>query len=322
MTRAPIPFTVIGGFLGSGKTTLVNHILASAEGVHITVLVNDFGAVNVDSRLIAATGADTIALTNGCICCSVGDDLSDALIRAITRNPGPDWIVIESSGVSDPWRIAQVGLSDPALLLENVVVLVDGQAVKSYVSDLRLADTILRQLSAADVLVMNKVDLMPDADVESVRSWLARQAPQAWLYETRQARIPHALLRGIPARAVEGSRTIGSQPETRHGDSFAAWTFRTKGLLSAERLRALLQAMPEGIIRAKGIVRTDAAASRASIFQFAGRSRYLKVAGPWTEEESHIVFIASPGTPAMAALRRVMIEVCMRDEGVLRDTDR
>lgn len=97
-----LPFTVIGGFLGAGKTTLLNHWLRHADGQRLAVLVNDFGALNIDAGLIKAHSGDTIALTNGCVCCQIGDDLSMALIGVLQQRERFDAVVVEASGVSDP----------------------------------------------------------------------------------------------------------------------------------------------------------------------------------------------------------------------------
>ena len=108
-----LPFTVIGGFLGAGKTTLLNHWLRHADGQRLAVLVNDFGALNIDAGLIKAHSGDTIALTNGCVCCQIGDDLSMALIGVLQQRERFDAVVVEASGVSDPWRIAQLAWPIP-----------------------------------------------------------------------------------------------------------------------------------------------------------------------------------------------------------------
>jgi len=102
MANARLPLTVIGGFLGAGKTTLLNRWLRNAGGQRLAVLVNDFGALNIDAELIAANTGETIALSNGCVCCQIGDDLSGALIRVLESAERFDAVVIEASGVSDP----------------------------------------------------------------------------------------------------------------------------------------------------------------------------------------------------------------------------
>ncbi len=129
MTREKTPLTIVGGFLGAGKTTLVNHLLRHADGRRLAVLVNDFGAVNIDAALIAGRAGDVVRLTNGCLCCSIGDSFVDALI-AVMRGPVlPDHVVIEASGVADPGRVAELAYLDPAFSLHGVVVLADAERV-------------------------------------------------------------------------------------------------------------------------------------------------------------------------------------------------
>ena len=150
---ARIPFTVIGGFLGAGKTTLLNQWLADPQGERLAVLVNDFGAINIDATLLAPAALDgnaqVMALSNGCVCCSIGGDLAEALTRVLALQPAPDRIVVEASGVSDPGRIAQVALADPQLVPDGVVVLVDATAFLHQLADPLLADSLVRQLQAA-----------------------------------------------------------------------------------------------------------------------------------------------------------------------------
>lgn len=311
-SRRHIPLTVIGGFLGSGKTTLINHLLSGLSGLRALVLVNDFGSINIDARLIAAAGGDTISLTNGCACCSIGGDLTDALIRAIDAEPAPDWIIIEASGVSDPWKIAQVGLADPALLLEGVVVLADADSIMAHAQDPRLADTILRQLAAGDIVVLNKADLVAPEALSATREWIGSRAPKAWIHTTSNAEVPLELLCGLvtaggrsrlPRLRTESAPALAAHhPGSEAAHGFAAWTFETGRVLREERTRALLSDMPAAIIRAKGVVRVDTAPSQASVFQFAGRSRMLRPYGPWTGGASRIVFIGPAGGTAFAEI--------------------
>lgn len=221
-TEAPrrrIPLTVVGGFLGAGKTTLLNHWLRHAGGRRLAVLVNDFGALNIDAALIAARGADSIALSNGCVCCQIGDDLSAALIGLLQAEPPCDAIVVEASGVSDPWRIAQIALADPALSLGGVIVLVDSAALPAHARDPLLADTLQRQLDSADLLVLNKTDLVDAVQRRDLDRWLDAHAGAVPRLAVSQGELPLALLDELAprpsAQPLEGCR--GSLAAARAG---------------------------------------------------------------------------------------------------------
>ncbi|MDQ6639916.1 MAG: GTP-binding protein [Pseudomonadota bacterium] len=289
-TRARLPLTVIGGFLGAGKTTLLNRLLRDSAGRRLAVLVNDFGALNIDAELIAASAGDTIALTNGCVCCSIGDDLTAALIRVIEAPLPFDAVVIEASGVSDPWRIAQVGLADPGLGLDGVIVLVDAGACLAHAGDPLLADSLQRQLEAADLLIVNKSDLVDATGLQEVRDWLALAAPGTPRFETSQARVPMALLSGA-ALSIDGQAHAqggdhdhdhdhdhGRDDATsaQHGEDFETWSCRPARVFAASALRALLREMPAGVLRLKGIVRSDE--HGWAELQFAGRHGSLRKA--------------------------------------------
>lgn len=279
---ARLPLTVIGGFLGSGKTTLVNRLLRESGGRRLAVLVNDFGAINIDAALLASSAGDTIALTSGCVCCSIGDDLAAALIRVIETRPPFDGVVVEASGVADPWRIAQIGLAEPALTLEAVIVLVDAASALEQARDALLADTFERQVRAADLLVLNKIDLVSGDALQQLRDWLGAQLPATPRYETRHAALPDALVHGPRPTCGATQRETGEHEhehehhddDAHHAELFASWSAPAPHALSATALRAALRAVPRGVLRLKGLVRTDELGW--SELQFAGRHGSLR----------------------------------------------
>ncbi len=284
MNTGRLPFTVIGGFLGAGKTTLLNHWLRHAGGQRLAVLVNDFGALNIDAELVAASAGDTVALSNGCVCCSIGDDLAAALIRVIAERSRFDAVVIEASGVSDPWRIAQIGLADAALGLDGVIVLVDAAAVLAQAADPRLADSVERPLAHADIVVINHIDQVDATELAAVRAWVTGRAPRATLVLAEQARVPLPLLSGAASGVPEpadargpacGHAHAGPPGDAVHHDSqFETWAVEPRHVCSAAALRALLGAMPAGVLRLKGVVATDQ--HGWSELQFAGRHGNLR----------------------------------------------
>ena len=253
-----IPLVVIGGFLGSGKTTLLNHWLTHAGGRRLAVLVNDFGALNIDAGLVAAHGGDSIALTSGCVCCAIGDDLVQALGRVLEQNPPFDGIVIEASGVADPWRIAQVALVDPALALEGIVVLVDASSFDRLLQDPLLADSLTRQLARADLVVLNQTDrASADAWARS-RQQVQRIAPHAPCVETQQAQVDPATL--LLPRAATTNRHLPPDvpsPDPNHAAQYSTWAAQPRVELEVNALRAGIAALAPQLLRLKGWVRTD-----------------------------------------------------------------
>lgn len=183
-TETPaIPVTIIGGYLGAGKTTLLNTLLRGDHGLRLAILVNDFGSINIDAALIAIHDGETISLTNGCVCCSMVDNLAITLLELLGREPPPDQIVIEASGVADPHRIVFYGAADPRLRLDGLIVVADAETLPLRLRDKYIGELVMRQLVAADLIIMSKVDLIDEDQLGGVRELVREIAPRAKVVE-------------------------------------------------------------------------------------------------------------------------------------------
>ena len=149
-----LPLTIIGGFLGAGKTTVLNQLLVKPHGRRLVVLVNDFGSINIDAALVSSRTEDVIGLTNGCACCNVSGDLTRALIDIAQQEEAPDAIVLEASGLAEPGGIAQIALMNPAIRVDGMVSLVDAVTLKERATDPQTRALFRNQLAAADLLVL------------------------------------------------------------------------------------------------------------------------------------------------------------------------
>ncbi|MFT4959296.1 MAG: G3E family GTPase [Paracoccaceae bacterium] len=244
----PLPVTVIGGYLGSGKTTLVNHLLRNANGLRLAVLVNEFGELAIDEDLIEATGDDIISIAGGCICCSFGDDLTAALLDMAKMQPRPDHILIEASGVAIPGSIvATLGLLD-GFSSDGIVVLADAETIRRSVRDKYMGDTILRQLNDADIVLLNKTDLVSAETLEATKQWLTALYPQTRVVDSVQGAVPPETVLGSFLGRVY---TSGPHHEAANLDML---TLSPRGPLDADQLAQSLASNSYGIIRAKGFV--------------------------------------------------------------------
>lgn len=269
------PLTVIGGFLGAGKTTFLNRLLARARGRY-AVLVNDFGAVNVDAGLIADHDGATLRLTNGCVCCSLSDGFIDTLLRVLGEQPPFDAVVIEASGVGDPWAIAEIALVEPGLTLAGVVVLADAERIAALLRDERLGDTVARQVRAADLVVLNKLDLVDEAGREAARAALRAVRPGLGIVEAVRAALPEDLIGLERVQHGGAERPAG---EARHEDLFQRIAYRRAGCLDPVRLPAALAALPDSLLRLKGACAVAGEAG-PQLLQVVGRRWTLTPAPP------------------------------------------
>ena len=293
MTPSPqnpdIAVSVIGGYLGAGKTTLVNHILATADE-SIAVLVNDFGAINIDASLIEATNDTTMTLANGCICCSLTDGFVSAMETIAALDPRPERLVIEASGVADPATVAAYA-HGPGFVLDATVVMIDAETVQAQAEDVYVGDTVTAHLRAADIAVVNKADLVAPSALAATIDWVTSQCPGALVHATNNAEIDSTLLFSVPPSA-SGDVAEG---HTAHA-SFRSWSWQKA---DAPTTRASIESMMLGlddeVLRAKGFVWLDDDQDFRYILQRVGQRWTLRRGSRWGTTQkpaSTIVFIA------------------------------
>lgn len=289
-----VPILLVTGFLGAGKTTLVNRMLTEPDGRRLAAVVNDFGAVDIDAALLASVNGDVVSLKNGCICCSLQGDLLQTLSALLRRNPAPDAIVIETSGVSDPAEIVR-SLLDPVIwreaALDTVICLADARHLAD--TPPLLDEPLCRsQILAADFVALTKTDLVDADELRRVRLRLGDMTPDSRLQEARHGFLPPELL-------FSGSLRVSTAPPARSclttpGFQSVSWTCSQP--LSLQRFQAEVARFAGRLLRAKGIVLFADHPDRPMLFQMVGtRATISPAPNVDVSEPVQLVFIARDG---------------------------
>ncbi len=263
-----VPVTLLGGYLGAGKTTVINEMLARADRP-IAVMVNDVGDINIDAKLIARQDGDTLDLSGGCVCCSLKNGFLEAFEQLRERPVPPELVVVELSGIANPSSAAGLS-STPGFSLDSIVVLVDlDQFLESEDESSVVADAVRAQVAAAHVLLLTKRDLVDEDRVDAVRARLEELAP------------------GVPVLLADSAHSIAGlvglgvrRPVLQVGqgaslfDQFQTSIVPIDGAIRRDDLDALLDDLPKNTVRAKGIVQVET--GELLLIQIVGNRRSVE----------------------------------------------
>ncbi|MCA1724981.1 MAG: GTP-binding protein [Thermomicrobia bacterium] len=303
-----IPATILTGFLGSGKTTLLNHILRENPGLRIAIIVNELGDVGIDGGLIEQTDpGDVVELTAGCICCTIRGDLLIGLRRILQREAPPEYLIIETTGIADPLPVAQTfflpGLTQ-IVRLDGIVTLVDADQIRVQI---RASAIVPAQIELANMLLLNKVDLVTPDDLTVIEEGLRKLNPYAPILRCSHGQVDLRLLLDVGAFKVDDRFTADADRWLRdeaahdhahpHGhlddEAITTVSFVTRAPFDEQRLEAFWGALPETCFRGKGVLNIAGYAERC-VFHQVGARVLIKAQRPWRadeERESRLVFI-------------------------------
>ena len=278
-----IPLTLISGYLGTGKTTLINQLLRTTKK-KIALLVNDFGDVNIDESLIESRTDSLLSIAGGCVCCSYGNELIETLESMNSSEIQPDHIVLEASGIALPSKIIQTVSLMNFLSFHGTVLLTDASRIQAQLNDVYISDTIRLQIQEHDLLVLNKTDLIGEEDLSNCMDVLLKNFQIKKLLTTVNAHIEEKdmLLDFVPNEKHKGNEI---KFEKKMGHGFISSTIKPTGTIDADALGTLFRNPTYNIERAKGFFKNKD--GEACEIQYDGLT--LKIEK--TKIENDLVFV-------------------------------
>ncbi|WP_161780741.1 CobW family GTP-binding protein [Tumebacillus flagellatus] len=306
-----LPVTLLTGALGSGKTTLLNRILTEQHGIKFGVIVNEFGELSIDHHLVVGTDEQVVELANGCVCCTVREDLLDAMTRILKKPGGVEYLLVETTGLADPRPVAQTFLHEDLcddVRLDAILTVLDAA---NFHDNLLRSGTTIDQILAGDILLLNKVDLVGDAMRQKIKEEIGDLNPAARLLETVNAEVDLRLILDVDVHRAatldssvagpQSGATSSEEADAEGGDfvslaklsataktagshlsreEISSVSFTTEHPFDYERLGEFLETLPQNIFRGKGLLWIDGYDDQL-LFHLVGDRSTATLHHPW-----------------------------------------